>query len=275
LRAWESRYSLLSPERSTGGFRLYSAEDESRVRLMQGHLSEGLSAAEAARLAKRVGIHTQRTDEAAASDMPAPQVAHIREELRAAIDAFDGARLHDVFDTLIASFTVETVLRSILLPHLRELGDSWARGEVSVAQEHFASGLFEGRLLAMAQGWDRGVGPRALLACPSGERHTLGLVAFGLALHRHGWRITYLGADTPADQIVHAAASLEPAVIALASVRPDALAPSLTRVRELGGAGRLVVGGAAAFSPAARRLGWEALTMDPVSAAGEIAAGRG
>src|SRR5690349_25167429 len=53
LRAWESRYGLLHPVRSPGGFRLYSEADESRIRAMQAYLADGLSAAEAARAALR------------------------------------------------------------------------------------------------------------------------------------------------------------------------------------------------------------------------------
>src|SRR4029450_11722194 len=62
LRAWESRYGLLQPTRSTGGFRLYSAADEVRIRRMQARLAEGLSAAEAARTVLREdgsGVGTQ------------------------------------------------------------------------------------------------------------------------------------------------------------------------------------------------------------------------
>jgi len=51
LRAWESRYGLLQPTRSPGGFRLYSEADVTRVRRMQALVAQGLSAAEAARLA--------------------------------------------------------------------------------------------------------------------------------------------------------------------------------------------------------------------------------
>ena len=47
LRAWESRYGLLQPVRSPGGFRLYSEADESRIRTVQAYLAEGLPAAEA------------------------------------------------------------------------------------------------------------------------------------------------------------------------------------------------------------------------------------
>ena len=35
LRAWETRYGLLRPVRTDGGFRLYSAADEARVRSMR------------------------------------------------------------------------------------------------------------------------------------------------------------------------------------------------------------------------------------------------
>src|SRR5450755_1962073 len=66
LRAWESRYGLLQPVRSAGGFRLYSAADEWRIRQMQAHLAEGLSAAEAARTVLR--------EDGNASAEPAPPV---------------------------------------------------------------------------------------------------------------------------------------------------------------------------------------------------------
>src|SRR6187549_881317 len=51
LRAWESRYGLLQPERSEGGYRLYSEVDQNRVRRMQAYLADGLAAAQAARAA--------------------------------------------------------------------------------------------------------------------------------------------------------------------------------------------------------------------------------
>src|SRR3984885_14725058 len=52
LRAWETRYGLVAPERTSGGLRLYSEQDERRIRVMRHHIDAGLSAAEAARLAK-------------------------------------------------------------------------------------------------------------------------------------------------------------------------------------------------------------------------------
>src|SRR4029450_11474049 len=100
-------------------------------------------------------------------------------------------------DGLIATLSFETIAREVVLPYLRELGERWERGEASVAQEHFASIVLRGRLLALARGWDRGGGPRTLLACAPGEQHELGLIVFGLALRGDGWGAAHLGAGPP------------------------------------------------------------------------------
>src|SRR5690242_15700310 len=50
LRAWERRYRLLRPRRTAGGTRLYSAADETRVRLMQHYIADGLPPAQAAEM---------------------------------------------------------------------------------------------------------------------------------------------------------------------------------------------------------------------------------
>src|SRR4030095_13721315 len=101
------------------------------------------------------------------------------------------------------------------------LGERWATGEVSVAQEHFASNLLRGRLLGLAQGWGQGRGPRAILACVPGEHHELGLLVFAVALRRRGWRITYLGTDSPIEAVADLSLSLVPAVVVLLAMNPD------------------------------------------------------
>ena len=55
-----------------------------------------------------------------------------------------------MLDRLLADFTVETVLRDVVLPYLHAVGERWERGEAIVAQEHFASNLLRGRLANLA-----------------------------------------------------------------------------------------------------------------------------
>ncbi len=267
LRAWERRYGLLAPSRTTGGFRLYGDEDERRVRRMLRHLEAGVSAGEAAGLALR---------EPDMIESEAPDVTGLHRssaEFSRALDGFDEQAANDAFDRALAVFTLDTVIRELVLPYLHELGERWARGEASVAQEHFASALLRGRLLGLARGWGGGIGPGALLACAPGEEHDLGLICFGLALRVRGWRITYLGADTPPPSLIESAAQLRPAIVVVNLVTAQLSTDARRELEALANSYRLALGGPGADEAAAESVGAELLTGDPVAAASQITAG--
>jgi MerR family transcriptional regulator, light-induced transcriptional regulator len=263
LRAWERRYGLLEPSRSAGGFRLYSATDEARVRRMLTYLDRGLAAAEAARRAT--------SDGAEPDDDGRTPGERLLEELGLALESFDDTRAHRLMDRALATYTEETVVGELVLPYLVELGRKWERGEVSVGQEHFASTLLRGRLLGLARGWDDGIGPRALLACLEGELHDIGLVAFGIGLSRRGWRITFLGANTPVDTIAATAEGLSPDIIVLSVSEADRLAAFASRLRSLAGAHRVAIAGAGATHAGAGEIGAELLEQGPLVAARALA----
>jgi MerR family transcriptional regulator, light-induced transcriptional regulator len=263
LRAWERRYQLLQPVRTSGGFRLYSRADELRVRAMRDHLAEGLSAAEAARAA--LAADTPPPVPAAAS------VAHLRRELLEALTGFDAIRAHALIDRLVAELGAGDAIRDVILPLLRDLGERWACGEVDVSQEHFASRLIEARMLPLLRGSNRGAGPMAVLACVPGELHALGLVAFGIALRDHGWRITYRGADTPIASIRRASRDVTPALVLLSAAMPAHVAGIEAELRELAATVPLALAGAGASRRLADRFGAELLDADPVTAAESVA----
>lgn len=263
LRAWERRYRLLDPDRSAGGFRLYSDADVRRVLAMKTHLAGGLSAAEAARLARTEPLEERATG----GDGDAPVLAAAVEELRRALVAFDAAGAHAALDELLSLVALDTVLRDAVLPLLRDLGESWARGENTIAQEHFASQLLRGRLLALARGWDRGSGPRALLAAPPEELHDLGLIAFGLALRERGWRITFLGADTPVETVLDTANRIAPQLVVLVTLLPSRFGKVAQELRALVEAWPVVLAGAGATPEVAARVGADYADDGPLEAA--------
>jgi MerR family transcriptional regulator, light-induced transcriptional regulator len=261
LRAWEQRYGLLHPARTAGGFRLYGAEEEDRVRRMQGYVSGGLAASEAARLVLS-GEPAQRTVSASATILD-DEAGDLAESL----DRLDEQAANTALDRLFSAYTVETVLQEVVIPYLHRLGERWEAGEVSVAHEHFASNLIRGRLLGLAQGWGKGRGPSALLACVPGEHHELGLLAFGVALRRRGWRITYLGTDSPIGAVADIARSLPPAVVVLLSVDPDNFLDHAREIADLAKRVQVVIAGAGATPELAGQTQTRVLDQDPVSAA--------
>src|SRR3954452_2288824 len=283
LRAWERRYELLRPQRSRSGQRLYTDDDEARVRRMLGHMDRGYAPAVAARLAAQAPPPPAPpgAPPAAAAAPAAPptaagaaDLAGLGEELRAALHALDEAAAEAALDRLLAAFALDTVLRDVVLPFLADLGERWSRGTISVGHEHFAAAVIGGRLHALGRGRDAGVGPRAVLACPSDERHELGLLCFALALRGRGWRVCYLGGDTPTAAIAGVADELDAELVVLGAVRAEPLVGVADQLTGLAASRTVCVGGRGASAALAARLGAERLPEDPIAAADLVSARR-
>lgn len=300
LRAWERRYGLLHPLRSESGYRMYSAEDEQVIRELKRLCDEGFTTAEAARLAREVphlreqaGHGTAKAGHAAPSQAgarvagraassdpgvgaqaPAPARSPARTERLArfsgALEAFDDSAANEVVDQAVGDLSMAAVLEELILPALRRLGDRWESGDITTAQEHFASNLIRGRLLGLGRGWGGGSGPVALLACPSGERHDLALISFGLLLRECGWRILFFGQDTPSLTILETAELLEPDAVVIASVEARRLRAIENNLRKLADACSLYLAGAGASRKLSARVNATMLEGEPSYAAGVL-----
>lgn len=98
---------------------------------------------------------------------------------------------------------------------LREIGEQWACGELTVADEHRESH-------AIAESLDRlrtprAGGPLCILACPPGELHELPLRMVRLVLEWRGWRTEFLGASTPWDALEDMVRRTKPDLVALSA----------------------------------------------------------
>lgn len=241
LRKWEQRYGVLQPDRTAGGQRRYTELDVQRVEWLRERIAEGYRIGEAAALLGGVEVEAGRTPG----------------ELRRAIyDAAANAHvdsLRALLDQAFAVYPLEQALSRVVEPILQRIGEGWASGELSVAQEHLVSAAVRARLeylLADARGDVRGV---AVLACVPGERHELGLLMLGALLRADGWQVAYLGADAPLEDALDFAEQLSASLLCLSATMREHLA-QLSRL-ELPDGLTLVLGGSATSERAARRVG--------------------
>ena len=186
---------------------------------MQAQLARGLSAAEAAHVARRAGPGRHRIPDV--SRRPTgTDAGRGAPAFRPGADSGGGRRgdaalpgpparprrlrrvgRQRVLDTMLRELSLTTVLRDIVMPYLAELGARWERGTASTSRRSTspatscAAGWPGSR-----SGWGQGVGPRAVIACPRDELHDLPLMVFGIVLNRCGWRVTFLGNNTPVER---------------------------------------------------------------------------
>jgi len=213
LRAWERRYGLPQPQRTSGGHRLYSQHDIDILKWLVARQEEGLSISNAVDLWKQLEADGQdplHMPEYATTQSPADiaagpvgeTLAEMRDNWVAACLAFDEQRADQVLTQAFALYPVETVSFELLQEGIARMGQGWYQGDVTVQQEHFASELAMRRLEAMVSATPPPTRAGTILAaCPPGEDHVFSLLLLTLLLRRQGWNVLYLGANVPVERL--------------------------------------------------------------------------
>jgi len=142
----------------------------------------------------------------------------------------------------------------VLGPAMRDIGDRWDSGQLSVAQEHQASALMERLVGRLGPLFSRPGRPRGtvVLGAPTGDHHSLPTALFADLLRGRGLHVVQLGGHTPAVSFVEAALGADRlvAVGVTATLADNEMAVAAT-VETLHDAGiaPVVVGGRAVTDP--------------------------
>jgi len=117
----------------------------------------------------------------------------------------------------------DSLYTQVLTPLLVDTGSAWQQGTEMVWEEHFATAMVRTIIEALyldvsdrAEAEPR-LGKTAVLACPPGEYHDLGLRMLSDRMKLGGWDAYFLGADTPVDEIVAAARTFHADLVALSA----------------------------------------------------------
>lgn len=193
LRAWERRYGVLRPWRTDGGQRRYGAEDIERVLWLAARVAEGQRISEAVS-----GLTALSTREVGTETLP---VDSLISRISASARQGDSPRMEAELDRAFAALPFVQTMELVIYPALADLGRRWAAGEPVVAAEHLLSAAVERRLAGNLAAARHPNGPIAMIACPSGERHAIGAFALAVVMAWDGWQVSFLGADTPLDEV--------------------------------------------------------------------------
>src|SRR6185369_12087984 len=229
IRIWERRYYALEPSRSSGRARLYSPADLERLRLLKLAVSRGHAIGQIANLS---GEDLERL-----SGQPEPRIADdsIRtfiDEFLTAVRDFDSDRAQGLLVRGSVTFSARSMAFDVLGPLLGRVGKEWASGELCVASEHLGSTLIRDSLSDLLRRLPKSPGGQlALVTTPEGELHELGALLSAVAIALEGYRVLYLGPNSPAVEIARAARGASAAIVAVSIVSLE-LERAVQAVRE-------------------------------------------
>ncbi|QOY88899.1 MerR family transcriptional regulator [Paludibaculum fermentans] len=220
LRAWERRYQAVVPVRGERG-RVYDAGQISRLRLLRDVIERGHAIGQVASLTD-TALEALLAAPAAVQGTVQPTAAaagtpELLEPVLNAIEAFDFTQANALLGRLAALLPARELLTHVVLPLMREVGDRWHAGTLSIAQEHMVSSSLR-NLLGGLMRLNTPSAPQAriLFATPSGEMHEFGILAAAMLAASSGFEAVYLGPNLPAREIIAASERTCPLAIVVA-----------------------------------------------------------
>lgn len=227
LRAWERRYELPKPQRTPGGHRLYSQYDVETVKWLRARQAEGLSISRAVDLWK--GQVSSGRDPLAEVAPAVPgdavpvqiendRIDNLRSRWLSACLSFDAGRAEEIINQAFAMYSVEMVCFEILQKGIYEIGQRWYEDKASVQQEHFATALAVRRIESLITTMPNPTRAQSILVgCPFGEWHSFPVLLLTLLLRRRGFKVVYIGANVPLEQLEQTITFIRPALGVLAA----------------------------------------------------------
>ncbi|MGB7763314.1 MAG: MerR family transcriptional regulator [Bryobacteraceae bacterium] len=225
LRAWERRYHAVTPDRTARG-RLYSDAEVRRLQLLRTAVDGGHAIGQVAALPDAELRDLVRTPFSSSHGQPPapgqPGANPTLQPLLDAIAAFDLSAVNDELGRLALLLTPTALIHEVALPLMRLTGENWANGSFQIAQEHLFSACLRNLLGGLVRLQRPGNGARMLLTTPSGELHEFGILAAAMLAVAHDFRITYLGPNLPAAEILSAAKKCAANVVTLGVMNTNA-----------------------------------------------------
>ena len=232
LRAWESRYGVVTPTRLESGHRRYEASEVARLEKIASLVRRGHSIGDIASLPDetlqtllKAGSNSDKLEVAALL----PWHAQKRfEHLLTAIQSFDLSTITLEVKWLRTLLGVREFVFAVAVPLFTRLGQWVESSTINISQEHAISAVMRGQigdLLHSMQAFSPvGTSQPLIFASPEGDLHEFGILLGAALAASYGLIVYYAGANLPSYSLIETARALNAGLIVLgnAPVPPSA-----------------------------------------------------
>ncbi len=217
LRAWEKRYSAVSPARSSGNRRVYSDADIEKLLFLRQAIEGGR------RISQVAQFNHAELEELVVADRSATphlrtrqdvvQKANAEQHLAAclwAVQELEAGELAILLERAAVDLSQPQLMEGVLVPLMEEVGEQWDQGSLRVAHEHMACAVTCSFLSGLPAGCEVPEGaPQLVVATPVRQFHEVGARMVAATAASLGWCVTYLGTSLSAEEIAAAASRRE------------------------------------------------------------------
>ena len=198
IRIWEQRYSFLKPKRSTTNIRYYESEELKTLLNIALLNKYGFKISQI----DRMSADTIREKILSLNNSEAQQERIINSLMHAMIE-LNGESFEETLDDYILTNGIDKTINFLVFPFLEKIGILWQTDHIRIAQEHLISNIIRQKLIMGIQNVSnlQISNKTVIMYLPQNEHHELGLLYAYYLLKIRGTKVTYLGADTPLDEL--------------------------------------------------------------------------
>jgi len=154
-----------------------------------------------------------------------------------------------VSDFVKKGVPIESIYEDLIKTTLYKVGELWENGKISIATEHLASAIIESILndvysevIVCGERANRNV----VVATVENEYHQIGIKMVADIFEKFGWNTYFLGANTPAEDLLSFIKDIKPEMVALSmsiNIRNSDLDRELKSLRERYSYLTIIIGG--------------------------------
>lgn len=244
IRAWEGRYSAVTPNRTKSNRRVYKDSDIEKLILLKkltqhGHRISDLANLPSGKLSElllNIEMMNNNLNRGNAGIENRPEEIIVNDCIDA-IRKYDDSQLMNLLNAATLKYNQPQLIENILIPLMEKTGVYWREGLLRISHEHFTSKVIYKFIINLSDGFQiKETAPRIVITTPDAQYHEVGAM-IGLSLAAsEGWKTTYLGPSLPAEDISSAVNQLKARVLFLSIVYPPdnhSLNNELKRLREM------------------------------------------
>lgn len=247
IRTWENRYNLLEPQRTKTNRRLYTEHDLQKLLAIKKAMDSGFKIGELSKMS------LQEIKELIIDDpIEINESVNNESKVDRAIDfikTFDSPGLKRHLDKMLIELPKKEYITDFIIPLLHKIGTLWEKGEIRISNEHFASAIISNNLGALIETYQDRYAPVVISCTPRGQNHELMALSLSVIISTLGFRVVYIGASVPAEEIISTSLKTNAVALVLSIIHPSddySLYDELKKIEQFLSDAEIYMGGSSA-----------------------------